>query len=92
MSRGPAFQCCRRATAPKARAVAVLPGVSLQGDSKVKIVERVSEQPGSTAGDVAKALDLERTVTGTRLVQMAASGSLVVCAASKIVRLPTAGR
>jgi len=74
------------ATAPRARAVAVLPGVSLHGDSKVKIVDRVSKQPGSTVGD------LERTVTGPRSVQMAASGSLPVSAASKMVRLPTAGR
>ena len=80
ISRGPAFQCCRRATAPRAPAVAVPPGVSLHGGSKVKIVGSVSKQPGSTAGDVAKALDLERTVTGTRLVQMAASGELQMSA------------
>ena len=29
-----------------------------------------------TAGDVARALDFERTVTGTRLVRMADSGEL----------------
>ncbi len=58
----------------------MLPGVSLQGDSKLKIVDRVSKQPGSTAGDVAKALYLERTVTGTRLVQMAKSGELKMAA------------
>ena len=40
----------------------------------------MSEQPGSTAGDVAKALDLERTMTGTRLVQMAKSGELKMAA------------
>ena len=80
MSRGLAFQCCRRATAPRARAFAVLPGVSFHGDSKVKIVDRVGKQPGSTAGDVAKALDPERTVTGTRLVEMAASGELQMAA------------
>ncbi len=34
----------------------------------------------STAGDVAKALDLERTVTGTRLVRMAESGELKMAA------------
>ena len=62
------------ATAPRASAGAVLPGVSLHGDSKVKIVDRVSKQPGSIAGD------LERTVTGTRLVQMAASGELRISA------------
>jgi hypothetical protein len=58
-----------------------------------------------TAGEAAKALDLERTVAGTRLVQMATSGevrmaarrygstwSLAVSAAGTIVRLPTAGR
>jgi hypothetical protein len=58
-----------------------------------------------TAGEVAKALDLERTVAGTRAMQMATSGelkmaarrhnaarSLAVSAARTIVRLPTAGR
>ena len=64
----------------KERTVAVLPGVSLQGDSKVEIVVRVSKQPGSTAGDVAKALDFERTVPGTRLVRMAESGELKMAA------------
>jgi hypothetical protein len=44
----------------------VLPGVSLRGDSKVKIVDRVSKQPGSSAGHAGEALELERTVTGTR--------------------------
>lgn len=56
------------------------PGVSLHGGSKVKIVDSVSKQPGSTAGDVAKALDLERTVTGSRLVQMAKGGELQMSA------------
>jgi hypothetical protein len=58
-----------------------------------------------TAGDVAKALELERTVADTRGVQMAnsselkmvarrykAAGSLAVSAARAIVGLPTAGR
>ena len=58
----------------------MLPGVSLHGDSRLKIVDRVSKQPGSTAGDVAKALDLERTVTGTRLAQMAKGGELKLAA------------
>jgi hypothetical protein len=62
----------------KERAVAVLPGASLQGDSKVKIVNRVSKHPGSTAGDVAKELDPEHT--GTRLAQMAKSGELKMAA------------
>lgn len=33
-----------------------------------------------TAGEVAKALDPERTVSGTRLVQMAKSGELKLAA------------
>jgi hypothetical protein len=35
-----------------------------------------------TAGEAAKALDLERTVAGTRLVQMARSGELKLAASS----------
>ena len=33
-----------------------------------------------TAGEVAKALDLERTVAGTRVMQMATSGELMMAA------------
>ena len=33
-----------------------------------------------SAGDVARALDFERTVTGTRLVRMAESGELKMAA------------
>jgi hypothetical protein len=33
-----------------------------------------------TAGEAAKALDLERTVAGTRLVQLATSGELTMAA------------
>ena len=49
---------CRGPARRKERAVTVLPGASLQGDSKLKIVVRVSMQPGSAAGDLAKALGL----------------------------------
>jgi phage shock protein A len=60
----------RRATARRATAR------SRHGDTKAKIVDYLSKHPGSTAGDVAKALNLKRNSTSTRLAQMAKSGEL----------------
>jgi hypothetical protein len=41
------------------------------------VVDYVRANPGSTAGDVAKALGLNRNSLGTRLTQLAKSGELV---------------
>lgn len=53
---------------------------SLHGDAKAKIVDYLEKHPGSTAGDVAKALNLKRNTTSTRLAQMAKSGELTKAA------------
>jgi CRP-like cAMP-binding protein len=66
----------RRATARRAssrRATAR----QRQGDTKSKIVAYLETHPGSTAGDVAKGLDLSRNSTSTRLSQMVKAGEIV---------------
>jgi predicted ArsR family transcriptional regulator len=47
-----------------------------QADIKGRIVEFLSQHPGSTAGDVAKGLDLNRGSVSTRLTQLAKSGEI----------------
>jgi hypothetical protein len=47
-----------------------------QVDIKARIVEFLSKHPGSTAGDVAKGLDLNRGSVSTRLSQLAKSGEI----------------
>jgi hypothetical protein len=47
-----------------------------QVDIKARIVEFLSKHPGSTAGDVAKGLDLNRGSVSTRLSQLAKSGDI----------------
>lgn len=71
----PAARSRRRANAQRASARRAT-ARSLHGDTKVKIVDYVSKHPNSTAGDVAKALNLKRNSTSTRLAQMAKSGEL----------------
>jgi len=48
--------------------------------SRERLVEHVRAHPGSTAGDVAKALGVKRTSIATRLAQLAKSGDLVKAA------------
>jgi CRP-like cAMP-binding protein len=55
----------RRVTAP-----------TRQADIKPRIVEFLSQHPGSTASDVAKGLDLNRGSVSTRLSQLAKSGEI----------------
>jgi hypothetical protein len=65
----------RRATARRAstrRATAR----SQQPDVKEQILEYLGKHAGSTAGDVAKALNLNRNATATRLTQLARSGEI----------------
>jgi hypothetical protein len=65
----------RRATsrrASKRRATAR----SRQADVKARIVDFLAEHPGSTAGDVAKGLNLKPGSTSTRLTQLAKAGEI----------------
>jgi phage shock protein A len=71
----PAPRSRRRANARRASARRAT-ARSRHGDTKAKIVNFVGKHPGSTAGDVAKALNLKRASTSTRLAQMAKSGEL----------------
>ncbi len=71
----PAPRSRRRANARRASARRAT-ARSLHGDTKAKIVDYLRKHPGSTAGDVAKALNLKRNSTSTRLAQMAKSGEL----------------
>jgi CRP-like cAMP-binding protein len=67
----------RRATRPR-RQTANPPGRSqtARGQTRQQVIEYVSAHPGSTAGDVAKALGLNRNSVATRLAQLAKSGEL----------------
>lgn len=65
----------RRATARRAstrRATAR----TRQVDTKTSIVEFLGKHPGSTAGQVAKGLSLNRGSVSTRLTQLAKSGEI----------------
>jgi predicted transcriptional regulator len=65
----------RRATARRAskrRASAR----SHQTDAKASIIEFLGEHPGSTAGDIAKALSLNPGSVSTRLTQLAKAGQI----------------
>jgi DNA-binding MarR family transcriptional regulator len=65
----------RRATARRAhtrRASARL----RQRDTNASIVEFLAHRPGSTAGDLAKGLSLERDDVATRLAQLAQAGEI----------------
>jgi predicted HTH transcriptional regulator len=45
-----------------------------RGRTRERIIEYLREHEGSTAGDVAKALELNRNSTATRLAQLAKAG------------------
>ena len=49
---------------------------SRQSDTATRIVDYLGKHPGSTAGDVAKGLNLKRNSVSTRLTQMAKSGKI----------------
>ena len=49
---------------------------SRQTDVKARIIDFVTEHPGSTAGDVAKGLNLKPGSTSTRLTQLAKAGEI----------------
>jgi Winged helix-turn-helix DNA-binding len=58
-----------RQASPRAR--------SPRGDIRTRVIEFVASHPGSTAGDVARALGLNRNSVATRLAQLAKAGELV---------------
>jgi predicted transcriptional regulator len=65
----------RRATARRAstrRATAR----SRQGDTASRIVDYLGKHPNSTAGDLAKGLNLKRNSVSTKLTQMAKAGKI----------------
>jgi predicted transcriptional regulator len=65
----------RRATARRAstrRATAR----SRQGDTKASIIDFLAQHPGSTAGDLAKGLNLNPGSVSTRLTQLAKAGEI----------------
>jgi uncharacterized membrane protein len=65
----------RRATARRAssrRATAR----TRHGDTKASIIDFLSQHPGSTAGDLAKGLNLNRGSVSTRLTQLAKAGEI----------------
>jgi uncharacterized membrane protein len=65
----------RRAAARRARKRRAT-ARSRQVDVKAKIIAFLAEHPGSTAGDVAKGLNLNRGSTSTRLTQLAKAGEI----------------
>ncbi len=65
----------RRATARRAsnrRATAR----SRQSDTKASIIDSLAQHPGSTAGDLAKCLNLHPGNVSTRLTQLAKAGKI----------------
>jgi predicted transcriptional regulator len=56
--------------------VAGAPRRGQRGKSREKLIEYVGAHPGSTAGDVAKALGLKRNSVSTQLTQLARSGAI----------------
>jgi hypothetical protein len=56
------------------------PGRPSRGWTRVQLVDHLRDNPGSTAGDVAKSLGLKRTSVATRLPQLVKSGDLVKAA------------
>jgi predicted transcriptional regulator len=50
---------------------------SARGDTGALVIEYVAANPGSTAGDIAEALGLNRNSVATRLTQLGKRGELV---------------
>jgi predicted transcriptional regulator len=49
---------------------------SHQGDTKASIIDFLAQHPGSTAGDLAKSLNLNPGNVSTRLTQLAKAGEI----------------
>jgi hypothetical protein len=56
------------------------PGRASRGQTRELLIDHLRANPGSTAGDVAKALGLKPNSVSTRLAQLAKSGELVKAA------------
>ena len=66
-----------RAGTSRARSAAPRPrSATARGQARELIIEYVKAHPGSTAGDVATALELKRNSTSTRMTQLAKAGAL----------------
>jgi predicted transcriptional regulator len=65
----------RRATARRASARRRT-ARSRQSDTAARIVDYLSKHPNSTAGDLAKGLNLKRNSLSTKLTQMAKAGTI----------------
>jgi predicted transcriptional regulator len=65
----------RRATARRASSRRAAARVR-KGDTKSRIVEFLAKHPGSTAGEVARGLDMNRGSVSTRLTQLAKLGEI----------------
>ena len=65
----------RRATAVRASKRRATARVR-KGDTKARIFEFLAKHPGSTAGEVAKGLNLNRGSVSTRLSQLAKEGEI----------------
>lgn len=71
----PPARAVRRATARRASSRRAVARVR-RGDTKARIVEFLAKHPGSTAGDVARGLDMNRGSVSTRLTQLAKVGEI----------------
>ena len=65
----------RRATARRASSRRAAARVR-KGDTKTRLIEFLGKHPGSTAGEVAKGLNLNRGSVSTRLTQLAKLGEI----------------
>ena len=66
-----------RTSTPRARSAAPRPRrATARGQAQQQMVKYVKVHPGSTAGEIAKALGLNRGSTSTRLSQLAKAGEL----------------
>jgi CRP-like cAMP-binding protein len=68
----------RRRATRRQRQEAAVPGRrrTARGQTRQRVIEYVLGHPGSTAGDVGKALGLNRNSVATRLAQLVKSGEL----------------
>lgn len=71
----PPTRSVRRATARRASSRRAVARVR-RGDTKARIIEFLGKNPGSTAGEVARGLDLNRGSVSTRLTQLAKLGEI----------------
>jgi hypothetical protein len=76
---GPARTTAPGALATRERGEGTGPGRARtrRGETRARVIDHVRGNPGSTAGDVARALRLNRNTVATRLTQLAKSGELV---------------